>query len=626
MADRKPGFVRRFFAAFWGVVDGTRRLLLNLIFLAVLVGVAGAALWWATTGGVSPLEEKTTLVLDLKGTLVEQRRGVRLRDPLGAAGAGETTVVLRDVLAVLDAAARDPKITGALLLLDDFGGAGPASLREVAAAVERFKAAGKPVVAWGTSFDQRAYFVAAHASEVWLHPMGAVVPNGYGRLRTYWRGAFDRYGITPNVVRAGRYKNAAEVFSDTGPSPETRESEAFVLDALWADWTAAVEKARKLPAGAIQALIDEAPQRLVAAGGDTARLALNEKLVDALRTRDQMRERMIERGAEEAEHHTFRQVSFGAYLAHARPKTDGDAVGVIVAEGPISDGEAPPGSIGGRSTAELIRKARHDESVKAIVLRIDSPGGSALGSELIRREVELARGAGKPVVASMGDLAASGGYWIAMAADEIVADPATITGSIGVIGLLPTAEGLMQRFDLHAEGHATTWLATAYDPRRPIDPRVLEIQQASIDHVYADFTTKAAAGRGRTPQQIDEVAQGRIWTGAQALERGLVDRNGSLGDAIRAAAARAQLPEGHAVRYLERSRGRLARLVEWLGGDALLQALAVGWRAEVVVPGVGTPLPAGVAASVVPADATWLVEEALRRPLAPLAHCLCEAP
>jgi protease-4 len=624
MADRKPGFLRRFFAAFWGVVDGTRRLLLNLIFLVILVAVTGAALWWATTGGVSPLEEKTTLVLDLKGPLVEQPRGARLRDPLGLAGAGESTVVLRDVLAVLDAAARDPNVTGALLLLDDFGGGGPASLREVAAAVERFKAAGKPVVAWGTSFDQRAYFVAAHASEVWLHPMGAVVPTGYGRLRTYWRGAFDRYGITPNVVRAGRYKNAAEVFSDTGPSPETRESEAFVLDALWADWIAAVEQARKLPAGTIQALIDEAPQRLAAAGGDAARLALEAKLVDALRTRDQLRERLVERGAEDAKHHTFRQVSFGGYLARVKPAAGGDAVGVVVAEGAITDGDAPPGRIGGRSTADLIRTARHDDRVKAIVLRIDSPGGSALGSELIRREVELARAAGKPVVASMGDVAASGGYWIAMAADEIVADPATVTGSIGVVGLLPTAEGVMERFGLHAEGHATTWLATAYDLRRPVDPRVLEIQQTSIDRIYADFTTKAAAGRNRTPQQIDEVAQGRIWTGAQALERGLVDRTGSLGDAIRAAATRAQLSEGHAVRYLERDRGRLARLVEWLGGDALLHALAAEWRAAVAAPGV--PLPAEVAAPLLPSDAAWLVEQALQRPFAPFAHCLCEAP
>lgn len=626
MADRKPGFVRRFFAAFWGVVDGTRRLLLNLIFLAVLVAVAGAALWWATTGGVPPLAEKTTLVLDLKGPLVEHPRGARLRDPLGLAVAAERAVVLRDVLAVLDAAAHDDKITGALLLLDDFGGGGPASLREVAAAVERFKAAGKPVVAWGTSFDQRAYFIAAHASEVWLHPMGAVVPTGYGRLRTYWRGAFDRYGITPNVVRAGRYKNAAEVFSDTGPSPETRESEAFVLDALWADWTAAVERARKLPEGAVQALIDEAPQRLAAAGGDAARLALEARLVDALRTRDQMRERLVERGAADAEYHTFRQVSFGGYLARVKPATDGDAVGVIVAEGAISDGVAPPGRIGGRSTAELIRQARHDDRVKAIVLRIDSPGGSALGSELIRREVELARVAGKPVVASMGDLAASGGYWIAMAADEIVADPATITGSIGVIGLLPTAEGLMERFALHAEGHATTWLATAYDVRRPVDPRVLEITQAAIDRVYADFTTKAAAGRNRTPQQIDEVAQGRIWTGAQALERGLVDRTGSLGDAIRAAAARARLPEGHAVRYVERDRGGLARIVEWLGGDALLQTLIDDWRAAGAAPALGEPPVADLLAPALPRDAAWLVEQALRQPFAAFAHCLCEAP
>lgn len=620
--DRPPGRIRRVFGGVWRLVDGTRRLALNLLFLAIV----GALLWWAVAGGPSTLQERTTLVLDLKGPLVEDRRALDWRQPLRAADGAREPVVLRDVLAALDAAATDPAISRVLLLLDDFGGAGPASLREVASAVERFKAAGKPVVAWGTGYDQRAYFVAAHANEVWLHPMGAVAATGYGRLRTYWKDAFDRLGITPNVVRAGRYKNFAEVFSQSGPSPETRESEAFVLDALWADWTAAVEKARRLPAGSVQALIDDAPRRLAAVEGDTARLALNEKLVDALKTRDELRAMLVERGAADEEHRTFRQVSLAGYLARLKPKTDGDAVGVVVAEGPISDGEAPGGAIGGRSTADLVRKARDDERVKAVVLRVNSPGGSALGSELVRREVELTRAAGKPVVVSMGDLAASGGYWISMAADEIIADPATITGSIGVIGLLPTAEGVMERLSLHADGHATTWLATAYDPRRPIDPRLLAMTQSGIDRAYADFTIKAAAGRGRTPQQIDEVAQGRIWSGAQAVERGLVDRTGSLGDAIRAAATRARLADGHAVRYIERDRGRLARLVEWLGGDALLPALSAAVREQVAASAAGVAALGALAAPAVPAELAWLLEQARQQPSAPLVHCLCAVP
>jgi protease-4 len=620
--DRPPGRIRRALGGLWRLVDGTRRLVLNLLFLAIV----GALLWWAVAGGPSPLQERTTLVLDLKGPLVEDRRALDWRQPLRAADGAREPVVLRDVLAALDAAATDPAIARVLLLLDDFGGAGPASLREVASAVERFKAAGKPVVAWGTGYDQRAYFVAAHANEVWLHPMGAVAATGYGRLRTYWKDAFDRLGITPNVVRAGRYKNFAEVFSQSGPSPETRESEAFVLDALWADWTAAVEKARRLPAGSVQALIDDAPQRLAAVEGDAARLALNEKLVDALKTRDELRAMLVERGAADEEHRTFRQVSLAGYLARQEPKTDGDAVAVVVAEGPISDGEAPGGAIGGRSTADLVRKARDDERVKAVVLRVNSPGGSALGSELVRREVELTRAAGKPVVVSMGDLAASGGYWISMAADEIVADPATITGSIGVIGLLPTAEGVMERLSLHADGHATTWLATAYDPRRPIDPRLLAMTQSGIDRAYADFTIKAAAGRGRTPQQIDEVAQGRIWTGAQAVERGLVDRTGSLGDAIRTAATRARLAEGHAVRYIERDRGRLARLAQWLGGDALLPSMAAAVREQAAASAGGVAALGALAAPAVPAELVWLLEQARQQPSAPLLHCLCAVP
>jgi protease-4 len=305
---------------------------------------------------------------------------------------------------------------------------------------------------------------------------------------------------------------------------------------------------------------------------------LQSRLVDGIKTRDELQALLIERGAKDPKTRSFRQIGWREYLSRQKPAASGPAIGVVVAEGEIGEGQAPPGRIGGRSTAELIRKARDDEDVKAVVLRVNSPGGSALGSELIRRELELTRAAGKPVVVSMGDVAASGGYWIALAADEVMADPATITGSIGVFGMLPTAQGLMDKLSVGTGGHATTWLANGYDPRRPLDPRFEQLVQSAIGRIYADFTAKAAAARKTTPDKIDAVAQGRVWTGAQALERGLIDRTGGWTDALKAAAARAKLPEDARLRWMEREPGRLEQLMGYFNAGvrtAVLQALGL---------------------------------------------------
>jgi protease-4 len=284
--------------------------------------------------------------------------------------------------------------------------------------------------------------------------------------------------------------------------------------------------------------INDLPAQVAAVNGDLAKLSLSTKLVDGLKTKDELRQMMIKRGAADAENKSFRQVSFDDYLNRVPRKLTGDAVGVIVAQGEISDGSAGPGAIGGDSTSKLIRMAREDDSIKAVVLRIDSPGGSAFASELIRRELELTRAAGKPVVVSMGNVAASGGYWISMSSDEVIAEPTTITGSIGVFAILPTADKVIDKLGIHTAGQPTTWLGDAGNPLRPLDPRFGQVIQGSINHIYAEFTTKAAAARKTTPEKIDEVAQGRVWTGAQAKDRGLVDRLGSYGDALKSAAAR----------------------------------------------------------------------------------------
>ncbi len=613
----------RAFKVLWWFLDATLRGLLNLLLLVLLVALA----WALLKPGAPALKPRTALVLDLAGPVVEQRTG-SARDSALQQLQGEENhqIRLRDVLAVLDAAAKDENISHALLMLDNFAGAGLPTLREIGAAIERLKAAGKPVYAWGSDFDQRQYYLAARANEIWLHPMGSVLVEGYGRYRNYYKDLFERVGVTAHVIRAGKYKNAGETYSAAGPSPETVESDAALYGSLWSVWTQDVEKARKQPAGSIAAAIESLPGGLAATGGDPARWALQHKWVDALKTRDEMRQLMISKGAPDEgkdKDKTFQQVNIAGYLNRIKPQTRGDAVGVIVAQGSISDGRAGPGKIGGLSTAELVRKARHDDQIKALVLRVNSPGGSGFGSELVRRELELTRQAGKPVVVSMGDVAASGGYWISMAADQVIADPATITGSIGVVGILPTAEGVVDKLSVRVAGAGTTWLVGAYDPRRAMDPRFEQLIQSVISHFYGQFTTLVAKARKSTPEKIDAIAQGRVWSGQQALERGLVDRLGGLADAVAEATKLGKLPAGARLQYVEAEPGRLQRWMERLGVQlpavwqppSALQQLAATL-------GLGGALPAAAEQ-----DLAWLAEAADRsKPLAASVHCLCTAP
>jgi protease IV len=622
---------------FWWLLDNSRRALLNLLLLALVLAV----LWALLRGGTPALQPKTALVLDLSGRISEQRSG----SPRDAAlkqlrGQEVGQLQLRDVLAVLDAAARDEKISHALLLLDNFGGAGLPTLREVANALDRFKASGKQVIAWGSDFDQRQFYLAARANEVWLHPMGGVGVEGYGRYRSYYKDLFDKIGVSANVVRAGKFKNASETYAANGPSKETQESDSALYNSLWTSWTGDVEKARKQAPGSVMAAIDSLPASLVAQQGDMAQWALQRKWVDALKTRDELRASMIDKGIKDDKHKSFRQVSFYDYLSRVKPQFMGDAVGVVVAEGGISDGRSGPGGIGGLSTSELIRKAREDDNIKALVLRVNSPGGSAFGSELIRRELELTRKAGKPVVVSMGDVAASGGYWISMASDEMWADEATITGSIGVIAMLPSAQGAMDKLGVKSAGVTTTWLAGAGDPLRAPDPRYVQLVQTSVDHIYRDFTTRAAGARKSTPEKIDTIAQGRVWSGKHALANGLVDKLGGLTDALASAAKLAKLTANPRVQYIEADPGRLDRLLQgfglhWQAAAGDVQALtseASGLQGALMALGLLPP-----AAMQIADDLAWLGQLGsvpggqpglAHKPFAfsAVVHCLCQAP
>jgi protease-4 len=605
-------------ARLWWLLDGTRRVLLNLLLLAIIVGIV----WSLLTRGAKPLQDKTVLTLSLDGALVEQfsgsARGQALAKLRGSDAPRQTR--LRDVLQALDAAAQDPHISAVLLDMDDFAGAGLAGLHEVAAALERFKASGKPVLAYGDGYSQRGYFLAAQADEIYMHPMGMVQVTGFGGYRTYYKDAMDKLGVSANVIKAGAFKSFGEPYTGNAPSKEALEADRYLYDALWSGYTAQVEKARKLPAGALMQGINELPDRLAAAGGSAAKMAVQARLIDGLKTRDEMRQLLIARGAATEDGKTFRQVGLLDYLdRHAPATVYGDHVAVVVAEGEIVDGDAGPGRVGGDSTARLIRQAREDDHVKALVLRINSPGGSAFASEIVRRELELTRKAGKPVIVSMGDVAASGGYWISMSSDQVIADPATITGSIGVFAMLPTADKLLDKLSVHTGGYATTWLAGGFDPRRPLDPRLAATIQAGVDNTYQQFTTLAAAARKSSQPQIDAVAQGRVWTGAQALDRKLVDKLGSLGDALAEAGSRAKLKADTQPVYLEKQPGRFEQFI-----DSLDAVLAPG-LSEAIRNQLGFVPPAVLTdAGRELASLRDLTEG--RKPYAALVHCLCTSP
>lgn len=618
-------YVRGGLGRVWRFIDASRRAVMNLIFLVIAI----ALLYAIFGGGAKPLGDKTMLVLNLNGQLVEQAPGGAKLAALANLGEDNVRryIQLRDVLRVLDNAARDPDIAGALLLVDEMEGGGPAMQREIAAAIDRFRAGGKRVVAWGSNYNQGQYQIAAHASEVYLHPMGTVILDGYGKYRTYYREALDKLGVTVNLLKVGNFKSAAEPLVANGPSPAAMEAEAYLNNDLWNRYLQDVEQARKLPSGTIARGIDNLPALMEQHGGNLARLAQGIKLVDGLKTRDEIRALVLKHGVPDPENKSFRQVGFDEYLARLAPRLSGDAIGVVMAVGEIGDGIAAPGSIGGLSTSNLIRMAREDDNIKAIVLRVDSPGGSAFGSELIRRELELTRAAGKPVVVSMGNLAASGGYWISMASDEVIADASTITGSIGVFALFPTFDKVMDKLGIHSGGQPTTWLGDAGNPTRPMDPRFGQLLQSSINHVYAEFTTKAAQARKSTPEKIDAVAQGRVWTGAQAQDRGLVDTLGSFNDAVRSAARRAKLGAEPRIVYIERETTRFDKLLDFFGAPQAVADLvdaAVARQVGSVLAPAG--IPAGMAGHVVK-ELNWLNEmTAQKKPFMALTHCLCGVP
>lgn len=572
------------FGGIWKVWDVLCRTIVNIVItIAVLLFGIGLMMGGSRHAAVP---STSALVVDIQGALVEQFSGdpaQRAFDRLFGQRDEKPQTRLRDVLTAIETAKTDRRIKALVLETDGMDAAGLESLQEIGHAIRDFKKTGKPVFALGSSYDQSQYYLASMADTVFIHPMGEVFLRGFGLYQPYFKDALDKLGVEWNVFRVGKYKSAVEPFMLNGMSPEAREDYTALVDQLWSSYQSDVTMARKLPGDAIKDYSNNLDQGLTATGGDGARLALNAHLVDKIADFDQMEE-AVEKVVGTADH-SFRSVDFRDYVAGLDAGGfAGDRVGVIVAEGDIQNGDQPPGSIGGDSLSNLLREARYDDSIKAVVLRVDSPGGSSFASDLILREVELTQKAGKPVVISMGNVAASGGYWISMSGDAIYASPSTITGSIGAFGMLPTFQDSLTKIGVHTDGVGTGPYSDAYDVTRAMTPEMKQMFQLSVDNLYASFVDKVAQHRHMKSTAVEAIAQGEVWTGADAKRLGLVDKFGGLEEAEAAAAKMADLGPNYTVAYLERPLSFTDRFLMDLSSQSRTGALSAPKFAQAAVP------------------------------------------
>lgn len=536
----------------WRGLDGVRKVL-HLIVLLILFMVIGAAL----SPSIPIVPSKAALVLAPQGALVEQLSGDPFERAVAEAyGQNRPETLLRDLVDTVDAAAKDKRIELMVLDLGGMSGGGIAKMEELAQAIQRFRAAGKKVFAFGESYDQTQYYLAAQADEIYLDPHGLVLIEGFGYYRTFLKGVIDKLAVDVNVFRAGKFKSFTDQFSRSDMSEQEEQESLAWLNALWGQYQAGVSKARGfVEDGVIAAYSSQFAEIAKAHRGDLATAALEKNLVTELKSRREFEDQIKALVGEDKDEHSFKAVMHWDYHAAIRSgqalEIEGDHIGVVVASGEILDGPQPPGTIGSDSTSRLLRDALYDDEVKAVVLRIDSPGGSMLASEVIRREIDALRKAGKPVIASMSSMAASGGYYIAMDADEIWASPATLTGSIGVFAVFPTIERTLEKFGVTIDGVGTTPYAGSLRLDRTLNDGAKEILQNSIDHAYSVFVNNVASAREKTFEDIDAVAQGRVWAGVDAAQNGLVDKLGSYKDALDSAAERAGLGKDYKVHYIE---------------------------------------------------------------------------
>ena len=521
----------------------------------MLLAIAGFVLGALHTS-IPRVPEQAALVVAPTGSLVEQLTG----DPLSRAvaqarGQAHAETLLWDLTEAIRAAAKDARIRVLVLNFDQMDGvAGQPTLAELARAIRDFKTSGKKVIAYGQTYQRDGYYLAALADEINVDPLGYVLVDGYSRYRWYYKELLDKLNVDINVFRVGKYKSAVEDYTRTDMSAEDREESQAYLNALWSGYQQAVDTARGLPAGAIAGYISTLPQAAVAAHGAAAQVALKARLITAIKSAPEV-ERGIAALTGADENGGFHQISAADYARvlhteHALGRLDQTRVAIIVAAGEILDGNQSPGSIGGDSMTRMLRSARQDNKIKAVVLRVDSPGGSVTASEQIYREVQALRKAGKPVVVSMANYAASGGYYISAPADEIWASPATITGSIGIFAEVPNVNRTLAKFGVTVDGLGTTPLAGQLRLDVPLSEAARTLLQSTVDFGYGQFLDRVADGRHKTTAQVDTIAQGRVWAGVDAQAHGLVDHLGTFDDAVKAAAARAHLTD-YKLQFLE---------------------------------------------------------------------------
>lgn len=549
----------------WRGLDFLRRLTLNLVFLLILGAIVFAFFYEKPVS----VPNNAVLLVTLSGQVVEEDDFDGQGTFSSMVDGSDSLTRLRDVTRALALAADDKRIAAVHFRVQDLQKAGLASLREIGAAMDRVKAAGKKITVWSTGYSQIQYAVAAHANEVFVHPMGGVMLKGLSGTRLYWGSALKELGVTVHVYRAGEYKSAPEVLVRSAPSKESLEADRFWMKDIWWQYTASIESSRGLMPGIVDKVISTYPDLLEKAQGDMSRVALDQSLIDSVHTADEvidiLRTRMGWKSATEE-----KLLDYRLYLEAAETVPSGKRIAVVTIEGEIKDGGDGPGMTGERDAVRRIRAVRESPDYAALVVRIDSPGGSPVASELIRRELELVKKAGKPVVASFGDYAASGGYWVALGADTIVTDPMSITGSIGVFGMMPTFEKAISRLSLGTGGVATSPLADAMNPLKSVTPEYGKMMELSVARIYRDFISLVAKGRKMDEQKVAALAQGRVFTGRQAIDMGLADTLGGLDVALARAAEMANVP-GAQAEFIERDGSGLSVMVMRLMRRAMVE-------------------------------------------------------
>ncbi|EEH7154696.1 signal peptide peptidase SppA [Salmonella enterica] len=540
-------FIAGFFKWTWRVLNFVREMVLNLFFIfLVLVGVG----IWMQIGNGSNSEQtaRGALLLDISGVIVDKpstnhRLGALGRQLFGASSDRLQENSLFDIVNAIRQAKDDRNITGIVLDLKNFTGADQPSMRYIGKALREFRDSGKPIFAVGENYSQGQYYLASFANKIWLSPQGQVDLHGFATNGLYYKTLLDKLKVSTHVFRVGTYKSAVEPFIRDDMSTAAREADSRWIGELWQNYLHTVSANRQISPQQLfpgaQAIIDG----LTSVGGDTAKYALDHKLVDALASSADVEKALTKQFGWSKTENNYRAISYYDYSLKT-PADTGGTIAVIFANGAIMDGEETPGNVGGDTTASQIRDARLDPKVKAIVLRVNSPGGSVNASEVIRAELAAAKAAGKPVVVSMGGMAASGGYWISTPANYIVASPSTLTGSIGIFGVINTVENSLSSIGVHSDGVSTSPLADI-SMTKALSPEVQQMMQLSIEYGYKRFITLVADARKRTPEQIDKIAQGHVWTGEDAKANGLVDSLGDFDDAVAKAAELAKLKQWH---------------------------------------------------------------------------------